>query len=146
MNRHRSHIMIIGFILSITLMACGRSDTVDTLKKMEVTIQIEDATNAEQRYLIHIMTDGKETDKTTVLPQNMSLITNDKKEITTSLYTNIPYTIRVYKTDKKSMDEYFSKPKSGSSETEPQKDNLLASKTITPTQDTKIIKITLPKQ
>ena len=85
----------------------------ETSEKVKMTIQLEDSTDTDQNYLIRILTDGKQTDKVAITPQDMSLISGDQKKVTANLYINVPYTITVYKTDKKSMDEYFSKPKSG---------------------------------
>lgn len=132
------------FLLSMILIACGKDDTVETSEKVKITIQLEDSTDAEQNYLIRILTDGKQTDKVAIMPQDMSLITGDQKKVTANLYINVPYTITVYKTDKKSMDEYFSKPKSGGTDsTEQQANTPLAKKTITPTPDMNTITISI---
>lgn len=134
------------FLLSMLLIACGKDDTVETSEKVKITIQLEDSTDAEQNYLIRILTDGKQTDKVAITPQDLSLITGDQKKVTANLYINVPYTITVYKTDKKSMDEYFSKPKSGGTDSTEQKvDTPLATKTITPTPDMNTITISIPE-
>ena len=138
--------LFLCFLLSMLLIACGKDDTVETSEKVKITIQLEDSTDAEQNYLIRILTDGKQTDKVAIMPQDLSLITGDQKKVTANLYINVPYTITVYKTDKKSMDEYFSKSKSsGNDSTEQIADTPLATKTITPTSDMNTITISIPE-
>lgn len=138
--------MTLCFLLSMILIACGKDNTVETSEKVKITIQLEDSTDTNQNYLIRILTDGKQTDKVAITPQDISLITGDQKKVTANLYIHVPYTISVYKTDKKSMDEYFSKPKSGDAHsTEQQADPPLVTKTITPTHDTNTITISIPE-
>lgn len=134
------------FLLSLLLIACGNDDTVETLEKVKITLQLEDSIDAHQNYLIRILTDGKQTDKVAITPQDLSLITGDQKKVTANLYINVPYTITVYKTDKKSMAEYFSKPKSGGTDSTGQKaDPPLAKKAITPTPNMNTITISIPE-
>lgn len=138
--------MTLCFLLSMILIACGKDNTVETSEKVKITIQLEDSTDTNQNYLIRILTDGKQTDKVAITPQDISLITGDQKKVTANLYIHVPYTISVYKTDKKSMDEYFSKPKSGGTDsTKQQADPPLAKKTITPTPDMNTITISIPE-
>lgn len=145
MKLHRLQI-ISCFLLSMILIACGKDDPVETSEKVKFTIQLEDSANSDQSYLIRILSDGKQTDKVAITPQDMSLISGDQRKVTANLYINVPYTIKIYKTDKKSMDEYFSKPKSGSTDTtEQQEDQPLATKMITPTRDTNTITISIPE-
>lgn len=145
MKRHWLQVTLC-FLLSMLLIACGKDDTVETSEKVKITIQLEDSTDAEQNYLIRILTDGKQTDKVAIMPQDLSLITGDQKKVTANLYINVPYTITVYKTDKKSMDEYFSESKTGGTDsTEHIADTPLATKTIIPTSDMNTITISIPE-
>ncbi|RIJ67068.1 hypothetical protein [Rummeliibacillus sp. POC4] len=145
MKFHRLQI-ISCLLLSMILIACGKDDAMETSEKVKFTIELKDSTNNEQSYLIRILSDGKQTDKVAITPQDMSLISGDQKKVTANLYINVPYTIKIYKTDKKSMDEYFSKPKSGSTDTtEQQEEHPIATKTITPTRNTNTITISIPE-
>lgn len=115
------------------LVACHKIEKEDTLKKIDITIRIKDSINHKQRYLLHIVTDGKQVNHTAILPQDMSLITNENKEAEVRLYTNVQYTIKVYETDKTSLDEFSNKPKSSSSNTNNDTGNLQTTKKIKPT-------------
>ena len=130
-------------LLSLVIVACGKADDrVNTLNKIKVTIKIEDHVDYEQNYLISISTKGKHTKELAILPKNISFITDRKKGKNVNLYTDVPYTLRVYKTDFKSMDEYFQKPKTGGLKNdEISEDNPLYKETFIPTNNTKTITI-----
>ena len=68
------------FLLSMILIACGKDDPVETSEKVKFTIELKDSTNNEQSYLIRILSDGKQTDKVAITPQDMSLISGDQKK------------------------------------------------------------------
>ena len=73
------------------------------MKSKQITIQIEDNQINEQYYSIQIMTNGKETKKIAVFPQVKSLITDNKKQVKVEVVEDVPYTIRVFKTNEKSL-------------------------------------------
>lgn len=119
--------------LCISLIACNKIEKVDTVKQIDITIRIKDSIDHKQRYLLHIVTDGKQVNHTAILPQDMSLITNENKEAAVRLYTNVQYTIKVYKTDKKSINEFYNKPKKSPPKFNNDNGNLLITKKIKPT-------------
>lgn len=132
--------------ISILLVSCGKGDFVNTSEKIKVTIRIEDSLDIDQRYLLRVLSDGNQANDIAILPQDKSIITNKNNEVTTNLALNVPYTIYVYRTKSKTIDEYYLKPKSSSAKSsESTKDNPLYTVNITPTHDTKTIKIPLSK-
>lgn len=130
--------------LSLCLISCGKVDRVNTSENIKVTIKIEDGIDNNQKYLLRIQTNGKQINEKAIFPQDLSLITNEKKEAITNLSTNVSYIISVYKANLNSIDEYFSKPKPGSKKTnENIMDNPLSTTKVIPTVNTKTINIVI---
>lgn len=109
------------------------------MKSKQITIQIEDNQINEQYYSIQIMTNGKETKKVAVLPKVKYLIIDNKKQVKVEVVEDVPYTIRVYKSNAKSVKELSNKTKIVESSS--QIDEPLAEIKFIPTTDLNNLKI-----
>ncbi|QDP40786.1 hypothetical protein [Radiobacillus deserti] len=60
-------------------------------------------------YLIEVSTKGRETESVAIRPKSELLITIDRKEEEIELYTNVKYTISVFKSKVKTMNEFVAR-------------------------------------
>lgn len=133
------------FIVVIVLLVSGCSNsTVNIVKDGEfksknITIQIDDNQITEQHYLIDVMTYGKKTKNLAVFPQLKYVITNNKKQVKVEVVEDVPYIIKVYKTNAESVKELFNKPKIVESSS--QIEEPLTEIKLTPSTDSNNLKI-----
>jgi hypothetical protein len=129
----------VSFLLLILLTSCSNNEESggDKVETKEITLQVIDNQDDDQRYLINIMTNGKQTKDSAVLPKSILVITNDKKEVKGTFYLNTKYTLKVSKTDSKTMKEFHNKKKGGQVGTE----QLITTVDFSPTKDTSTFEI-----
>jgi len=105
----------------------------EKLEQKNIIIKIIDSKDIEQYYTISIENKGMELK----IPTFKYLITDKKKEAKTKVYLNVPYIIKVYKTNAQELKDYFKHPKKGQKDLKAEKP--LIEKTFTPTPKTNII-------
>ncbi|MDP4103576.1 MAG: hypothetical protein Q8935_01375 [Bacillota bacterium] len=109
----------------------------EKIEQKNITIKIIDNKDVEQHYMISIESEGIELKNVAIIPTFKYLITDNKKEARTKVYLNVPYTIKVYKTNAQELKDYFKHPKKGQKDMKAEKP--LVQKTFTPTPDTNIL-------
>lgn len=134
---------ILGFVIVLLLVSgCSIFNSIEKgngIKSKNITIQIVDNQKNEQHYSVQILTNGKETEKIAVYPQERTLITESKKQVNIKVTEGVIYTVRVFKTDVKSTQDLYNQPKTG--EAFSQKIEPLAEVNFTPSNSTTKYKI-----
>jgi hypothetical protein len=105
----------VSFLLLILLTSCssdGEPGGKAKLDTKEVTIHIMDNRDDDQRYLVSISTNGKQSKTSAVMPSSVLLVTNNKK-VTDQFKLDTKYTIHVSTTDAKNTRDFLNKKKSG---------------------------------
>ncbi|MGG3642020.1 hypothetical protein ABES38_11690 [Bacillus gobiensis] len=128
---------IIIFLLTLLVSCSGHSGSngkEDEFVK-KITIKIIDDQSKEQRYLLNVMTNGKQVEDAAQLPENSFIITNEKKEAKKQFHLNTKYTIKVSKTNARTIKELSYNKQNGNAEP------LLTTVEFTPTNDNDILEI-----
>lgn len=76
-----------------------------------INIQIDGIENTGQRYILQIITRGTENQDISTLPQNKFVLSEPNKDTVLKMALHTQYTIRVFKTDAKSIEEIMKEPK-----------------------------------
>lgn len=71
----------------------------DEIRSKEITIKIIDGLDHEQHYNMAIANKGKERKDQAVIPEVMSMVTSNKKEVKKEVVLGVTYTIEVNKTN-----------------------------------------------
>ncbi|WP_397538518.1 hypothetical protein [Rummeliibacillus pycnus] len=106
----RNIVAIIMFLLLVNGCSNPKEKELD-IKSKNITIQIVDHQNNEQRYSLKITTNGKAFKDKAVLPIEKKLITNKQKQAQVNLNVGVLYTITVHKTNARSIQELYNKTK-----------------------------------
>lgn len=111
------------------------------MRIQKITIQLVDEQKNNEKYLIQLHTNGKETNDIAILPSNTFYLTDANKLAIIQVNINVPYLLKVYRTSAKSMEELYKNKSKTLITEEVVPEQPVAELQFTPTAHTKKIEI-----